>query len=351
MNLARLLFSIAMLALPALAQRQGFQIGNAVVPPGTVAHIDLPVPQGVDAGTYIPVSVFHGAQAGPVIAFTAGIHGYEYPPILAAQRLLTRIDAKSLSGTVILVRISHVPAFERRTIFYNPVDGKNLNRVFPGRAQGTQSERIAEVISREVIGRADFHVDLHAGDGAEQLEPWVGIYGGKLAAKQYDKSREIGLAFQFRNVITYRMETQQQVDSGRSCNRQAVAEGKPTVLVEMGELGKRDDAYVSPTVEGVLNVLRQLKMLPGTAAPPRQDTHWLESVDGVSATHTGIWEATVGAGQRVTKGQRLGTIRDYTGKILAEPAASEDAIVMGIVVTPPVVIGETLMSLAKPGSD
>ena len=100
--------------------------------------------------------------------------------------------------------------------YVNPFDRQNLNRVFPGKADGTQSERIAWALTTEVIRRSDLHVELHSGDGAEWLEAFAGIYGGPLAAAQYEVSRQMGLAFGFRNVIKSAMETQAQVDSARS---------------------------------------------------------------------------------------------------------------------------------------
>jgi hypothetical protein len=95
------------------------------------------------------------------------VHGYEFPSILAGQQLLGRIDPRALRGTIILVRIAHVEAFENRVPYVNPHDRKNLNRVFPGRPEGTQSERIAWALTTEVIRRSDMHVEVHSGDGAE----------------------------------------------------------------------------------------------------------------------------------------------------------------------------------------
>jgi predicted deacylase len=188
---------------PGLADassRAPFAIAGQQVAAGQRVHIDIPIPAGSDPETYVPVTVFHGAGEGPALALTMGVHGYEFPSILAGQRLLDRIDPATLRGTVILVRISHVAAFEQRAPFVNPHDRKNLNRVFPGRADGTQAERIAWALTTEVIRRADVHVDLHSGDGAEWLEAFVGIYGGKLADRQYATSRKVGLAFGFQNV-------------------------------------------------------------------------------------------------------------------------------------------------------
>ena len=108
-----------------------------------------------------------------MLALVAGTHGMEYMPIIALQRLRAAIDPKTLSGTVIMVHVANMPSFLSRTIYYSPADGKNLNRVFPGKADGTLSERIAEVITREVIARATHVVDIHCGDGNESLRPYV----------------------------------------------------------------------------------------------------------------------------------------------------------------------------------
>ena len=72
-----------------------------------------------------------------------------------------------------MVHVANMPSFLGRTIYYSPADGKNLNRVFPGKADGTLSERIAEAITREVIARATHVVDIHCGDGNESLRPYV----------------------------------------------------------------------------------------------------------------------------------------------------------------------------------
>jgi hypothetical protein len=161
-------------AIPQAAadgERRPFVIGEMVVAPGQRVDLDLPVPASpVDPATRVPISVFHGAQPGPVLAITMGVHGYEFPSVLAGQRLLERIQPASLRGTVVLVRVAHLEAFEQRVPYVNPFDRKNLNRVFPGRPDGTQSERIAWTLTTDVIRRSDLHIAVHSGDGAEWLE-------------------------------------------------------------------------------------------------------------------------------------------------------------------------------------
>ncbi|HWI20228.1 MAG TPA: succinylglutamate desuccinylase/aspartoacylase family protein, partial [Vicinamibacterales bacterium] len=237
--------------------------------------------------------------------------------------------------------------FESRTPYVNPVDRKNLNRVFPGRADGTQTERIAWTITTEIIRRADAHIELHSGDGAEWLEGFVGAYGGPLAT-DYERARAMALAFNFRNVIRYSMDTQQQIDSGRSLNRQAVADKKPTILVEMGENGRRDAAFVTPIVDGVLNALRVLKMLPGPVVPPGAPPRWFDATTSATATKGGILTPASTTARAISKGELLGTVRDYRGTLLEEVRSPVDGYALYGLAGPPVTAGDTIVTIAIP---
>lgn len=340
-------------AFPRAAQpaRAAFAIGDVQVPPGQRADVDLAVPAGAaDPATSVLVTVFHGARPGRVLALTAGVHGFEYAPILAAQRLRDRIDPATLSGTVILVRLAHVNAFEQRVPFVNPFDRKNLNRMFPGSAGGTQAERIAWTLTTEVIRRSDLHVEMHGGDGAEWLEAFAGAYGGPLASAQYADARRMALAFGLRNYVKYSMNTQAQVDSGRSLNRQAVADGKPTVLVEIGENGRTDEGFVAPLVSGVENLLREFAMRPGTPTPARADTRWFDDTTGVSAKTTGIFTPVATAARTVKVGETLGTVRDYRGVVVETVVSPIDGYAMYGLAGPPVVAGDTVVTIGRPAS-
>jgi len=345
-----LLLLIAALAAPVAAQpRTPFTIGGVRVAAGTRLDLDLAVAAGAsDPATRVPVTVFHGSRPGPVLALTAGVHGYEFVPILAAQRLLPRIDPATLGGTVVLVRLAHVEAFEQRVPYVNPFDRKNLNRVFPGKADGTQAERIAWTITTEVIRRSDLHVELHGGDGAEWMEPFAGPYGGPLAETQYAQSRQMALAFGIRNVIKYEMKTQAQVDNGRSLNRQAVADGKPTVLVEIGQNGQRDEASIATLTRGLENLLTTLKMTTGTPAPPRPDTRWFGDSAEASATTTGIFTPVATTGRAVTKGDLIGTVTDYAGKEIERIVSPVDGYIMYGLAGPPVRAGEAVVTIGIP---
>lgn len=166
------LLSFLLITFQAFAKNP-LQVGSIIVQPGQFASGFLEVPEGIDKGTRIPITVFNGLESGPTIALIAGNHGYEYSPILALQRLRLRLDPAKIQGAVLMVHVANLPSFLGRTIYYSPIDGKNLNRVYPGKSDGTVSERIAHVITREIIERCDYLVDLHCGDGNESLRPYT----------------------------------------------------------------------------------------------------------------------------------------------------------------------------------
>ena len=125
------------------AQRGPFTVGTITARPGEMASGMMVIPAATDPGTELPVTIFHGVQHGPVLALVAGNHGREFSPILALQRVRALLDPREIRGTVILVHVANMPSFLRRTIYFNPIDDKNLNRMYPGKKDGTSSERIA----------------------------------------------------------------------------------------------------------------------------------------------------------------------------------------------------------------
>ena len=121
-----------------------------------------------------PIFVVNGAQPGPTLAVTAGIHGAEFASIEAALQVGRAITPERLAGRLIIVAVANMPAFLARAIYVCPLDGKNLNRVFPGQADGTAAEQIAFWLFENVIRQAGYYVDMHGGDLIEALVPCLG---------------------------------------------------------------------------------------------------------------------------------------------------------------------------------
>jgi len=152
----------------ALAQSGSFTVGTATASPGQRATGFLEVPAGADAATQIPVVVLRGAKSGPVLALVSGAHGTEYASIIALEKLIPAIDPAQLSGTVILIPLVNIPSFEQKVPHVNPVDGKSMNRFYPGNPSGTQTERASWLITKQVVERSDYLIDYHGGDLDEE---------------------------------------------------------------------------------------------------------------------------------------------------------------------------------------
>ena len=303
----------------------------------------IEVPDGIDAGTQIPLTTIAGARPGPVLALVAGNHGYEYPPVLALQKLRSHVDPAQLSGTVIMVHVANMPSFLGRTVYFSPVDGKNLNRVYPGRQDGTVSERIAFAITTQVIEKADYLLDLHCGDGNESLRPYV--YQMVTADERLNAEiARLALAFGIDHIL---IDRNRPTDPRNSmyCSTTAITRGKPALTIESGLLGRSDAESVETIVDGVRGVLRELKMLQeGPAAVARPV--YLDPAEVVASPETGILYWHVERDQTVTKGTLLAHITDFFGKRIAEVRSPLDGVVLYVVATPPISKGQPVACVA-----
>jgi predicted deacylase len=327
------------LAIPSIAFAQApFTVGTITAAPGTVASGELKVAAaGGDAGTIIPISIVNGARPGPVLVLAAGVHGAEYPPILALQRLRASLDPKAIAGTVVMVHVANMPSFLKRTIYYSPADGKNLNRVFPGRADGTLSERIAYVLSRDVLERASAVVDLHCGDANESLRPYS--YWETVGAPAVqEEGRNLALAFGLDHIV---IDSSRPTDPAASVYlaNTAITRGKPGVTIESGALGMSDEESIARIERGVAGVMKYLKMQP-TGPDPIAHPVYLGKSQVLTSPATGIFYWTVERGQTVAEGTLVGYVTDFFGKRIAEIRAPFAGEVLYVVGTPAMNQGE-----------
>jgi predicted deacylase len=297
----------------------------------------IDVPHGIDAGTQIPITTITGTHPGPVLALIAGNHGYEYPPILALQKLRAHIDDGELSGTLILVHVANMPSFLGRTVYFSPVDGKNLNRVYPGQSDGSVSQRIAYAITREVIEKADYVLDLHCGDGNESLRPYV--YQAVTGDAKMDAAvARLVLAFGIDHILVDRSRPKDPAQS-LYCSTTAITRGKPAVTIESGLLGMSDVESVDRIVYGVRGVMRELKMTTG-GPPPVENPVYLEPSAVIVSPATGILYPLVERDQMVAKGTVLVRITDFFGVDIAMVESPLAGKVLYVVATPPIVKGQ-----------
>ncbi len=335
--------------IPALliaVQQPSLTIGSASARAGQSASGFIDVPAGVDAATRIPITIVRGAQPGPTLALIAGTHGSEVAPIVALERVRPMIDPATLRGTVLIVHVANMPSFLGRTIYYSPIDGKNLNRVYPGKPDGTVSERIAYAITNQIIERADFLVDIHSGDGNESLRPYTYWSPLGLNARADSIARDMALAWGSDHIV---IDTMRPRDVRASVYTQNTAQlrGKPALTTETGYLGIAAEDMVQRNVDGVFRLLRYFHMMPGEVELVRQPL-FFERAEVLRSPATGVWHARVERGQSVQKGAIIGVLTDFFGNPQAEIRAPFGGIVLYVVATPAMSQGEPMGMIGEP---
>jgi hypothetical protein len=319
-----------------------FTVGSATAARGQKASGTIEVPAGIDAALSIPVVVVHGARPGPVLALVSGAHGTEYASIIALEKVIERLDPAALSGTVIIIPLVNVRSFEQKIAHVNPVDHKSMNGFYPGKMDGTQTERASYVITKQVVERCDHLIDLHGGDIDESLRPysyWT-VTGN---AKQDAFSKEMVLAFGLDHIIISAGRPKDPAAS-RYLENTASTRGKPSITVEAGHAGTVETDDVEALANGCFNVMRFLKMLPGAVAPVESPV-WIEKIETVTSDETGIFYPLVKRGMVVALGMKLGYVTDYTGKTILEARAPAAGVVTFIRAVPSMTKGETIANI------
>ncbi len=317
-------------------------VGSAVARPGTVSTGYLTVPPGVDAGTEIPVVVIAGKKPGRVVALVSGLHGTEYASILALESVIGRIDPEQLTGTVIVVPLVNVASFEQKVPHVNPVDRKSMNRYYPGRADGTQTERASALITHAIVDQADFLIDYHGGDLDEDLRPYS--YWAPVGREPQDQvSRHMALAFGLDHIIIDR-EQPTDATASKYLSNTAALRGKPSLVVEAGHAGTTEAGDVASLINGTMNVLRYLKALPG-AAPEIENPVWIERVVTTASPATGIFYPLVQRGSFVQAGMRIGYVTDFFGRSIYDARAAATGVVLYICAVPSMNSGGTIANI------
>ena len=337
------------IAGPVAAQdRTSFTVGTATAARGQKATGTIEVPSASDAALSIPVAVVHGAKPGKVLALVSGAHGTEYASIIALEKIIAALDPTEVSGTVIVIPLVNVPSFEKKIAHVNPVDGKSMNRFYPGKMDGTQTERASFLITKQVVEQCDHLIDLHGGDIDESLRPYS-YWTRTTNENQNAVSREIVLAFGLDHII---ISTERPTDpaASRYLENTATTRGKPSITVEAGHAGTVEADDVNALVGGCLSVMRYLKMLPGL---PGFIDHpvWIEKVATVASEQTGIFYPLVRRGTYVEQGMKLGYITDYVGKPIQEARAPVAGVVLFIRAVPSMTKGETIANIGVAGRD
>lgn len=296
------------------------------------ARIEQGYIQPID-GVEIPFGIIEGAEPGPCLLVTAGVHGSEFCSVEAAIRLL-QMQPEQIKGTLVVLPILNVQGFRRRSIYVMPEDGKNLNRMFPGKPDGTTSERLADWLVTSVYPQADAYLDLHGGDLDESLAPFTIFPSG------CEKSKALATAFGIPVAIAAGGE-------GYTINA-AHRVGVPSILPEVSGNGLWGEETVGQMTAGIERVMHTIGMISGPVKPTPQAMPKIVTMWVPSAPCDGLWYARKELSEPVIAGEILGEIKDVFGKVLASLRSEKEGFILYRLTSLSVNKGEALLGVGTP---
>lgn len=296
----------------------------------------------------LPVTVINGKNDGPVLLLTAGIHGDEFPSMYALQQLQQSIDPKEMSGVLVVLHLANLDGFHGNRIALNPKDEKNLNREFPGSAQGTPTEQKAELLTREFISKTDFLVDMHSGSANQTLlnhvySPFVG--DEELDALTFEFAKATGM----QHIVMYG-DRPRDPNNSISYPNTAMTRGKPGLTTEIGHLAQSDEASIAEALKVATNTMYFLNMLPCKPVEHPEPVIY-ETIKYPSSTTTGFFRPSKAIGDKVQKGQEVGTVVDYFGNHVETIKAPVDGTVMMVNQMPAIKNGQSVMAIGVEQSE
>ena len=264
----------------------------------------------------IPIAVIKNG-VGPTALLTGGNHGDEYEGPIALFDLARTLDPKDVSGTVIIAPAMNYPAF-RAGLRTSPIDRGNLNRCFPGRPDGTVTEKIADFFQRELLPRADVVLDFHSGGKTLDFLPLCAAHclpDDTLQEKAFAAVEAFAAPFSVK---------MREIDAVGMYDTAAEEMGKVFITTELGGGGTARAETVRIAKRGVMNVLRHTGVVSGGAET--RATRWLDMPSGDCFSFSegeGLIEPLVDLGEPVRPGQVLAQIypADRTGQAPARIAA------------------------------
>ena len=286
-----------------------------------------------------PYIAIAGLMAGPTVLITAGIHAAEYTGIEAAIRLGRTISPEAVRGTLLIIPLLNRPGFYERSIYVNPEDNDNLNRLFPGKVDGTWGERFAHRLLTEIITKCDNAIDLHAGDLIEDLVPFV-IYRETQNAALDERIQAMANAYGARWAV----KTAPTGERPGTLMAVAALNGVAAMLAESGGRGQLIEEDVARHVNGVTNILRTIGAISGRperVAPPTV----VKSFDWLRSPVEGIFHCHVKVDQVVKARELVGEMTDLVGEPIAALTAPVSGVVLFAVTSPAIKKGGLLVGI------
>lgn len=289
-------------------------------------HLRLPYSRDDSAwgNLMIPISVICNGD-GPTALLTGANHGDEYEGPIALYELAQTLEPASISGTVIILPAMNYPAFVSATRT-SPIDQANMNRIFPGKPDGSISEKIADYIHRSLVPLADVVLDFHSGGKTIDFVPFAASH--VLENKEQEKRCEAAVKA-FNAPYSLKMI---EIDNVGMYDTAVEQQGKVFITTELGGGGSSTAATAAIAKKGIRNLLIHADILHGE--PDRSqaiDLHMSDDDCYVFSIDDGMMEPCVDLAQRVQKGDTLAKVwrLDRTGVEPARYKAPRSGLLIG----------------------
>ena len=299
-----------------------------IIKPGTMRTVSLPLLETNLGDPWpIPVTILHGARPGPTITVLGGVHGDELTGPSACTHLLSNaftdlgkpLDPTQMAGTLRIVPIINLPGYRSKSRYFP--DGRDLNRQFPGNFKGSTTRRVAAQMWKHLLDDADAIVDIHSGGRGRSNMPQI------RADLAHAGSNILAKAFGIEIILD------SKPPSG-SLRKTAVANDIPSITYEGGGANLLDHESVNVALQGVINVLKSLRMIPGNPNRPKfrmlaSGSHWLRAGEG------GLLDMFVSSGSVMREGEVIATISDPANPgLTVDIVAPEDGLLIGAATNP-----------------
>lgn len=316
-----------------MKRQKPFSFGNIEINAGERATIDLPMARlYTHSEVTLPVHVVHGKQEGPILFVSAAIHGDEINGVEIIRRLLHNRALARLKGTLLAVPVVNPFGFIQHSR-YLP-DRRDLNRSFPGSAEGSLASRIAHLFMQEIVCRATHGIDIHTGSNYRSNLPQI--------RTSIDDEENLRLAKAFGTPMIIHSEIRD------GSLREAVAEqGIPVLLYEAGEALYFNENAIRSGIRGILNVMRAIGMLSKSHKARAKEPVISNKTSWVRAPRSGVFFKHASLGSLVRKGALLGVINDPLGDESESILAPFTGVIIGQLTLPLVHEGDALVNIAR----
>ena len=272
------------------------------------------ISSGIAQPVYLPIMVAKGATDGPVLGITAAVHGNELNGISIIHEVFNNIDVNTLRGTVVGVPVMNIPSIINQERHF--VDGEDLNRIMPGKADGSVSQVYVHRFIDRVISEFEYLLDLHTASFGRVNSYYI----------RADLKRKI--TSKMAEVLNAEIILNNEGSDGTL--RSAAANlGIHAVTIEVGDPNQFQKGMIDSGLAGTLNVMRYLKMIEGEVIAPKLPAVICKKSKWLYANRGGILEVFPEVTQKIKKGDKIAIVRDIFGDIINTYNSPEEGIIIG----------------------